>query len=66
MTWSAAFAENDVPLDVFVIDMDWHLTFGRGAGKHLMDRSGHVMGWGGYRSDKLLFPDPRGIPGAPS
>ncbi len=29
------FRQNDVPLDVFVIDMDWHLTFGpSGAGKH--------------------------------
>lgn len=35
------FRENDVPLDVLVIDMDWHPTFGpSGAGKHALDQSG--------------------------
>ncbi len=54
-----AFRQNDVPLDVFVIDMDWHLTFGpSGAGKHAMDQSGHVMGWSGYSWNRLLFPAP--------
>ncbi len=53
------FRQNDVPLDVFVIDMDWHLTFGpSGAGKHPLDQSGHTMGWSGYSWNRLLFPDP--------
>ena len=53
------FRQNDVPLDVLVIDMDWHPTFGpSGAGKHAMDQSGHTMGWSGYSWNKLLFPDP--------
>jgi alpha-glucosidase (family GH31 glycosyl hydrolase) len=53
------FRQNDVPLDVFVIDMDWHPTFGpSGAGKHPLDQSGHTMGWSGYSWNKLLFPDP--------
>ncbi len=51
--------ENDVPLDVLVIDMDWHLTFGpSGAGEKPRDQSGHTMGWSGYSWNKLLFPDP--------
>jgi alpha-glucosidase len=53
------FRQNDVPLDVFVIDMDWHPTFGpSGAGEHPLDQSGHTMGWSGYSWNKLLFPDP--------
>ncbi|MGB8769753.1 MAG: TIM-barrel domain-containing protein [Candidatus Korobacteraceae bacterium] len=54
------FRQNDVPLDVLVIDMDWHPTFGpSGAGKHPLDQSGHTMGWSGYSWNKLLFPDPQ-------
>ncbi len=53
------FRQNDVPLDVLVIDMDWHLTFGpSGAGEKPKDQSGHTMGWSGYTWNNLLFPDP--------
>jgi hypothetical protein len=38
----AEFEENDVPLDVFVIDMDWHTP----------------QGWTGYTWNRDLFPDP--------
>jgi alpha-glucosidase len=50
------FHENDVPLDVFVIDMDWHNTFGAKFAEQ--DASGHGKGWTGYTWNKLLFPDP--------
>ncbi len=52
------FHENDVPLDVFVIDMDWHLNIEqlRAAGEE--DKSDHSLGWTGYTWNKLLFPDP--------
>ena len=50
------FHQNNVPLDVFVIDMDWHQTFGR---KFPEDASGHAKGWSGYTWDKDLFPDPK-------
>ena len=50
------FHENDTPLDVFVIDMDWHPIFG---GKFAeKDQSGHDKGWTGYSWNRLLFPDP--------
>jgi alpha-glucosidase len=50
------FHENDTPLDVFVIDMDWHPIFG---GKFAeQDQSGHPKGWTGYSWNRLLFPDP--------
>ena len=50
------YRENNVPLDVFVIDMDWHPTFGMNFSQ--MDASGHSKGWTGYTWNKLLFPDP--------
>ena len=50
------FHENDIPLDVFVIDMDWHPTFSGERGK--WDASGHPKGWTGYSWNRLLFPDP--------
>jgi alpha-glucosidase len=53
------FRNNDVPLDVLVIDMDWHLTFGPSGTEHPLDQSGHSKGWSGYSWNKLLFPDPR-------
>src|SRR5215472_12652532 len=52
------FRENDVPLDVLVIDMDWHLTFHQNWFTKEMDQSGHRLGWSGYTWNKLLFPDP--------
>ncbi len=50
------FHENNTPLDVFVIDMDWHKTFGRHF--EIQDQSGHAKGWSGYSWDPLLFPAP--------
>lgn len=53
------FRENDTPLDVFVIDMDWHKTYGAQPGQ--LDQSGHGLGWGGYSWNPLLFPDPTAL-----
>ena len=52
------FRDNDVPLDVLVIDMDWHLTFHQNWFSNEKDQSGHTLGWSGYSWNKLLFPDP--------
>ncbi len=52
------FRQNDVPLDVLVIDMDWHPTFQQNWWTHEMDASGHRLGWTGYTWNKLLFPNP--------
>jgi alpha-glucosidase len=51
------FHQNSVPFDVFVIDMDWHKTFGRHF--EIEDASGHRKGWSGYSWDPALFPDPK-------
>jgi alpha-glucosidase len=52
------FHENDVPLDVFVIDMDWHLNQEQLEARGEKDQSGHRLGWSGYSWNKLLFPIP--------
>jgi len=52
------FRENDTPLDVFVIDMGWHISDAqlRAAGE--VDQSQEGLGWTGYTWYKMLFPDP--------
>jgi alpha-glucosidase len=52
------FHENDVPLDVLVIDMDWHLGVDQLKATGQVDQSGEGLGWTGYTWNKLLFPDP--------
>ena len=51
------FHTNNVPLDVLVIDIDWHLPFGNDWSVH--DPSGNIARWTGYTWNKLLFPDPQ-------
>jgi alpha-glucosidase len=60
------FHENSTPLDVFVIDMGWHISLDQlkamGYGdKKDEDQSGHSLGWSGYTWNKVLFPDPSGF-----
>ncbi|MDR3738733.1 MAG: glycoside hydrolase family 31 protein [Terracidiphilus sp.] len=54
------FRLNSTPLDVFVIDMDWHISRDQleAQGEKDPDASGHGLGWTGYSWNKLLFPDP--------
>ena len=52
------FRENDTPLDVFVIDMDWHLSDQQLKAMGAVDQSGQMLGWTGYTWNKVLFPDP--------
>ena len=52
------FRENDTPLDVLVIDMDWHTSQGQLEAAGEVDQSGQLLGWTGYSWNKLLFPDP--------
>lgn len=53
------FEAHDVPLDVLVIDMDWHVTFGAQWFTKARDQAGHILGWTGYTWNRTLFPDPR-------
>ncbi|MBV8436836.1 MAG: DUF5110 domain-containing protein [Silvibacterium sp.] len=52
------FHANTVPLDVLVIDMDWHLNREQLQRMQQADQSGHDLGWSGYTWNPLLFPDP--------
>ncbi len=52
------FRENDTPLDVFVIDMDWHINREQLQAMGETDQSKQRLGWSGYSWNKLLFPDP--------
>ncbi len=52
------FRENDTPLDVLVIDMDWHINDNQLRAMGAKDQSGQMLGWTGYTWNKLLFPDP--------
>ena len=53
------FEQYNIPLDVLVIDMDWHLTdslsFRNGS---KTDEFGQRSGWTGYTWNKALFPQP--------
>jgi len=52
------FRENDTPLDVLVIDMDWHLSDQQLKAMGEKDQSGQMLGWTGYTWNRVLFPDP--------
>ena len=48
------FHQHDTPLDVLVIDIDWHPTFNEVAGNTQLDASGHKLGWTGYSEQAAL------------
>jgi alpha-glucosidase len=51
----SAYKQRQIPLDVLVIDMDWHLAFTGGG----LDQSGRRKGWSGYTWNRDLFPEPK-------
>lgn len=50
------FKEEEIPLSICIVDMDWHITDVKGGGS-----SGWSAGWTGYTWNKDLFPDPQGF-----
>ncbi|MDR3723179.1 MAG: glycoside hydrolase family 31 protein [Terracidiphilus sp.] len=52
------FRENNAPLDVLVIDMDWHKNVDQLKAAGEVDQSGQRLGWSGYTWNKYLFPYP--------
>jgi alpha-glucosidase (family GH31 glycosyl hydrolase) len=52
------FERNGVPLDVLVVDMDWHNTFELRWSSGAKDAAGQTKGWTGYTWDPAYFPDP--------
>lgn len=55
------FRSLDIPLDVLLIDMDWHITalpeFFNGEARK-KDQAGQDYGWTGFTWNRNLFPDP--------
>ena len=48
-----------IPIDVFVIDMEWHETWRIGDRPDIKDEFGQRWGWTGYTWNRRLFPDPK-------
>lgn len=57
----ADFRSYDIPIDVLIIDMDWHLTHGglKNIKNPKKDPFGELLGWTGYTWNKALFPEPK-------
>jgi len=53
------FHQHSVPLDVLVIDMDWHINQQQLMAKGEKDQSGDDLGWTGYTWNSVLFPAPK-------
>ncbi|MBR3075377.1 MAG: DUF5110 domain-containing protein [Bacteroidales bacterium] len=51
----------DIPADVFIIDMDWHLTWPQMSERLGKDEFGQRRGWTGYSWNHELIPDPEGL-----
>lgn len=51
-----SFKQFDIPLDVMVIDMDWHETYGN---LQYRDELNQMAGWTGYTWNRNLFPNPQ-------
>jgi alpha-glucosidase (family GH31 glycosyl hydrolase) len=56
------FAKYDLPLDVLVMDMDWHIAdrkeWYNENGKRKKDQAGENIGWTGFTWNKKYFPSP--------
>lgn len=49
----------NIPLDVLVVDMDWHETWGLTHKNYQLDQAGQRKGWTGYTWHPELFPNPK-------
>ena len=54
------FRERKLPIDIMVIDMDWHQTWPNAARRTKDDR-GEGLGWTGYTWNRDLIGDPEGF-----
>lgn len=55
------FREREIPIDVMVIDMDWHYTYPLTREKTPKDDVGQRFGWTGYTWNRDYFADPEGF-----
>ncbi|MHC1706601.1 MAG: glycoside hydrolase family 31 protein [Bacteroidales bacterium] len=52
------FKSYNIPIDVLIIDMDWHETYGLTWSNKKLDPFGQAVGWTGYTWNRSLFPEP--------
>ena len=55
------FRDRNLPIDIMVIDMDWHETWQSAARRLRRDEFGQGIGWTGYTWNRDLFGDPEGF-----
>ena len=55
--------EHNVPMDVMIVDMDWHYTYKELQKRIGNDYVGQRQGWTGYTWNAELFPDPQAFLG---
>ena len=55
--------ERKIPMDVYIVDMDWHYTWPEMAKRKGKDEFGQRPGWTGYSWNHELIPDPKGFLG---
>ena len=55
------FRTRKLPIDVMVIDMDWHETWQGASRRYRRDEFGQSIGWTGYTWNSDLFADPEGF-----
>ncbi len=48
-----------IPIDVLIVDMEWHDTWGLSSIDTKRDEYGQRIGWTGYTWKRELFPRPR-------
>lgn len=53
------FRQMGIPIDIMVIDMDWHETWTLRSKNSPKDEFGQRIGWTGYSWQKQLFPNPK-------
>lgn len=53
------FKSLSIPIDVMIIDMDWHETWSEIRKTQKKDEFGQRVGWTGYTWQKQLFPNPQ-------
>ena len=57
------FRNRQIPMDVMIIDMDWHQTYPSASRRERRDEFGQSIGWTGYSWNRDLFGDPQGFLG---
>lgn len=58
LTLGREMKEHGVPMDVMIVDMDWHYTYKDMQKRLGNDDFGQSRGWTGYTWNRDLFPDP--------